>query len=144
MSKQQSNFTLIVVALLTALLQACGGSSSDGTSSVDFSDSTLASCLKQNGATFAKEPEELSFFSQAEDEDTASMFATTYDESTKLFVQIWKDGDDPREWLMWQAQSFDKSLSPEAIVEDGPEGSYVAFALKPSEGEKSALESCAS
>lgn len=132
-----------VVFTLAALLVGCGSSSDDNAlSAIDFGKSTLASCLKANDATFADSINDLTFLSRAEAEDTASLFGSAYDYSAKLFVDLWEDGDDPREWLMWSAQPFEEDKSPFEIVETASSGSYVAYALRPTAAQRKALEEC--
>jgi hypothetical protein len=128
---------------LGILLLGCGSDgSSNAESDVDFSGNSLAKCLRDNGAKFATDAGELDFFSSAEADDSASMFATYLDRPTKLFVQQWKDGEDPREWLLWQAQPFNKDKTPIEIVDSPSSESYVAYAKSPSRSQKQSLEAC--
>jgi hypothetical protein len=127
------------------LLIGCGSGNSeagDSLGAIDFGDATFASCLKSSGAHFAQSSDDLDFFSVAQDEDAASKFGFSYDRSAELFVELWEDGDDPREWLMWSAQPFDEDMSPDEIVSSGSSGSYVAYMLKPSSRERQAAKDC--
>lgn len=134
-------WAIFVLALL--LLPGCGGQDpADALSDVDFDKATLASCLKASGARFAETSEDLEFFSQAETEDTASLFGFTYDKSAELFVDLWEDGEDPRVWLLWAAQPFEKDMSPFEIVDSAPSRSYVALMLRPSLQEQRAAKTC--
>src|SRR3954469_9635887 len=92
---------ITALAALMVLFGGCGGGGSDSTrDEVKFGGNTLARCLKENGAEFAVQASELSFFQ----ENSSSMFATYLDKPTKLSVQIWRPSEDPRDWLLWQAQ----------------------------------------
>jgi hypothetical protein len=125
------------------MLLGCGTDGPSNTQSgIDFTGNTLAKCLKDNGAKFAVDAGELDFFSAAETEDSASMFATYLDRPTKLFVQQWRDGEDPREWLLWQAQPFNEERLPVEIVESPSSESYVAYVESPSQDQEQSLESC--
>jgi hypothetical protein len=137
---------VIFVAATAGVVIFLGGCGDSGTnvplSQIDLGRETLARCLQHHGAQFATETRDLSFFDRAEASDTASMFATYLDNPTKLFVQMWQDGDDPRDWLMWQAQPFDENKTPAEIVEAVPSKSYVAYTVNPSNAERRALEAC--
>jgi hypothetical protein len=144
MSWNNAVLSLVVTSLaLGVVLLGCGSDGSDGTQSdIDFTGNSLAKCLKDHGATFATDVDELDFFSAAEADDSASMFATYLDRPTELFVQQWRDGEDPREWLLWQAQPFDEERTPAEIVESPTSESYVAYAESPSGSQEKSLESC--
>ena|ERR1051325_845219 len=117
----------------------CGSSSSHvSVGEINFKNGTLAKCLKNGGASFATEPAEISFFN----EGSSSKFATYFDRAAKLIVQIWQDGEDPREWLLWQAEQFDERNTVMEIVESPMQGDYVAYVVKPSRAQRLALESC--
>lgn len=134
-----------ISVLAACLFIGCGGGDSEASDSlagVDLDEATLAHCLKSSGAQFARASDELDFFSTAEDEETASKFGFRFDRSAQLFVELWEDGDDPREWLMWSAQRFDEDMSPEQIVSSDSPGSYVAFMLNPSRHERQAAKAC--
>jgi hypothetical protein len=131
--------TVTVLVVLGMLLFGCGSDgSSDSLSEIDLSSQTLAKCLKSHGAQFATEESDLDFF----DEDSASMFATYLDKPTKLFVQIWQDSEDPREWLLWQAQPFDEEKTPMEIVDSPSAKSYVAYIVRPSDDQRQLLGAC--
>jgi hypothetical protein len=145
MSKN-SKFGIVALVTLFAVAQVVGcGSNSDPSnalSEVDFSKSTFASCLKANGTAFAESTDDLEFFSKAESEDTASKFGFTADESAKLLIEFYEDGEDPREWLLWTGQPLGEQESPLEIVDSAPSKGYVAYALNPSGAERRALEGC--
>lgn len=144
LSRNRMAFSVVLTSfVIGAMLLGCGsGGSGDTGSDIDFADNTLAKCLKDNGAKFAADTGELDFFSAAESDDSASMFATYLDRPTKLFVQQWRDGEDPREWLLWQAQPFDEERTPAEIVESPSSESYVAYAESPNPSQEQSLESC--
>jgi hypothetical protein len=117
----------------------CGSSDShDPVGRIDFGNRTLAKCLKDGGASFATEPADISFF----DESSSSKFATYFDRAAKLIVQIWQDGEDPREWLLWQAEQFDERNTVMDIVESPTGKDYIAYVVKPSHAQRLTLENC--
>jgi len=146
MSRHRTTFfgtVAAVMAAVVALMAGCGSESSGRSSSaIDFGKTTVASCLRENNAVFAESTGDLEFFSEAEAEETASKFGFFYDESAKLFIELWEDGDDPREWLMWSAQPFEDDESPSGIMESGPSNAYVAFILEPSPSQRRSLKAC--
>ena len=135
---------VLLATLAGALLLGCGdSSSSDNTlSEVDFSKTTLASCLQANGATFATSTDDLSFFSEAESDGTAAHFGFTSDKSAQLVIDLFGDTEDPRSWLMWTAHPPGEQPSPEDIADNAPSGGYVAFIENPSASERKSLEAC--
>lgn len=132
--------TLILLSAVVAF-----GCSSEGEGDIrnasDF-DGSLARCLEESGAEFADSSGDLKFLSIAESEDTASLFGSTYEESSELFVDLLQDGDDPREWLVWVAQPFDQERSPFEIAESGSNDSFVAYALEPTPEQRRELKDC--
>jgi hypothetical protein len=133
----------VSLAIASALLMACGnGSQENALNAVDHGKGTLASCLKNRGAKFAQSRDELTFFSDAQVQDTASNFGIAWDESAELFVDRWEDGEDPRTWLLWAAQPFDQEKSPLEIADSATSGSYVAFVLNPTASQRQSLEDC--
>jgi hypothetical protein len=141
---QTRNIFIIGIAVVVAAISiiGCGGNENESSEHVDFGKGTLAGCLKQSGAKFANSAANLQFFSEAEDEGTASKFGFTYDKSVELFVQLWEDNYDPSDWLMWSAQSFDDDMAPVEIVESGAAGSYVAYLFKPTPSQRRAAQRC--
>jgi hypothetical protein len=147
MSKCRNFVGAALVVLLAATLPVgCGGSDSrhpdNPLSQVDFGKSTIANCLKTHGAFFAVSTNDLAFFSQAEADDTASKFGFAAEESAGLLVELYEDGEDPREWVVWAIQPLGEQKSPSEIVEDAPSKGYVAYSLQPSNSQRKALEGC--
>jgi hypothetical protein len=135
----------LVVGGAMAILVGCGGadetSASLDVNAVDFGSGTFARCLKKTGAKFADSMDDLGFFVRAEDDERAS-YGIRYDETAKLFVELWEDARDPRMWLMWSAQPFDESKSPPEIVLSGKSGSYVAYIREPTRRQRHAAQVC--
>lgn len=136
--------SVLMTVLAGTILLGCGGSSNsdDALGEVDFSQATLASCLKANGATFAMSTDELSFFSEAESDGTSAHFGFKSDEPAQLVIDLYGDTEDPRSWLMWTAHPPGEQPSPEEIVSSAPTEGYVAFIENPSASERKALEAC--
>lgn len=135
--------TFIMFMLLATFVAGCGnGMDRNRLNSIDFTKGTLASCLKASGAEFAVSKKDLDFLSQAESEDMVSLFGSTFEESTKLFIDLWEDSDNVREWLMWSAQPFNEDKSPFEIVDSSPSESYVAYMLNPTQQERRTAVSC--
>jgi hypothetical protein len=132
-----------IAVLASIVLANCGSKDDpDGTTGIARSKSALARCLANNGATFAESADELAFLAQAETNETASLFASTYEEATGLFVDLWMDDYGPPDWLMWVAQPFQEERSPVEVAESDAADSYVAYALRPTRAERRELKKC--
>lgn len=141
--RKAASMATAMLAVATAFMAGCGGETeSEPLSAVDFSHATLANCLKVAGVDFARSVDDLDFLAEAEAEETASLFASTYDRSAELFVDLWEDGDDSREWLMWAAQPFDQDMSPLEIVGSAPSEAYVAYMQEPTSQQERAVDAC--
>ncbi len=123
---------------MLGVLGCASSSSHESVSQVDFGDKTLAKCLRAGGASFATEPADVSFFN----ESSSSKFATYFDKAAKLIVQIWQNGEDPREWLLWQAERFNERHTVMEIVDSPTEHHFVAYAVRPQNAQRLALENC--
>ncbi|MDX6602091.1 MAG: hypothetical protein QOF13_1293 [Solirubrobacterales bacterium] len=136
---------MLMALLVVTFVGGCGSSDGSGAlAEVDFGKPTFASCLRVNGASFAESTDDLAFFSKAEAEDTASKFGFTADESAKLLIQLYEDGEDPRVWLLWTGQPLGEQKSPLEIVEAAPSKGYVAYVLHPSVAQRHAIKGCTS
>lgn len=137
--------TFLLTALAGMLVYGCGSNASgddNALEKVDFSKETLAHCLKLHGAMFAASTDDLSFFSKAEDEDTAAHFGFTADMPAQLVVDLYGDSEDPRSWLLWTAHSPEEQPSPDEIVNSSPSKGYVAYVVNPLASERKSLEAC--
>lgn len=135
---------VVAAILVVAAVLGCGDSSNSSTvqGEIDFSKRTFAHCLKENGADFAASGDDLEFFAQAEDEDSASHSGFSSDPSAQLVIDLYEDAEDPREWLLWTAHPPGESPSPLEIAERIPWEGYVAYIVEPSASERKALEGC--
>lgn len=138
-----------VVVLISILLTVLGMSTGCGNQASDFSQASVAvdqsrigTCLRNAGASLAEGKDDLAFFRQAQDEDAASLFGSAFEDSKMLFVDLWQDSDERREWLMWVAQPFEEEESPLEIATMDSDNSFVLYAVRPSVGERRSLKSC--
>lgn len=125
---------------------ACGGNEGEAKSlAIDFSKSTVAACLKEGGASFAKSTDELRFLSRSEASEEVSKFAIAYDKAAKIAIHVWARSsfeNRPPTWLIWIGQPFGDERSPTEIVDIKPANSYVAYVQRPSRAIRDKVESC--
>ena|ERR1700704_51236 len=128
------------------LFAACGGSRNEERSAaINFGKATVASCLKNGGASFANSTDELDFLSQAEDNEEVSKFGFAYDKAAKVVVNVWNKAqfeDQPSEWTLWIGQPFGDQRSPVEIVDSNAPRSYVAFVVRPRPAARRQVNSC--
>ena len=145
MSNRIRTVYLVFGVLALALSIGCGSSTSSNPPAldqVDFGKATVAYCLKANGASFADSINDLAFFTEAEEEETASKFGFTADEAANLLIELYEDGEEPRTWLLWTGQPFGEQKSPQEIIETAPSEGYVAYVVRPSSSERRRLSDC--
>jgi len=131
----------VLAATAAALLSACNEAGD-----VDFSEATVANCLKEGGAEFAESVDELGFYSKASMAEEVSGAGYIHDdEVADLVINVWTEESDgkPPEWIVWVAQPYLQHKRLEQIVDTDPPRSYVAYAFRPSPSNRRQLESCA-
>jgi hypothetical protein len=129
--------------LLVGPIAGCGNGGDGHEAVAKGPEGYVQSCLSKAGARFVKSPEELTFLRTAAADDEVSRPGLAYDRQANVVVRVLVDsGQRPPRWMLWYAQPFSKSASPEVIIRDNAPNSYVAYVFEPTVGLRHRVASC--
>jgi hypothetical protein len=150
-SVARASFLALLLIFVNSILSAgCGENNSQesgGSTGVISHAGSIQACLKKNGAIEAVAPEELGFLAAAESNEEVSKFAFAYDKKAGILVHVWskarQDGRPPQ-WMIWIGHASVEVPSPESILLEDLENSFVMYVREPSPSVRRGVESCIS